>query len=107
MRCGFILRLVIKVKQSMPAGLFREVPDSCSLISGKPGRRVDTASDGHRETLYGRGAIRKEGHGDLEKPTLGPWIRPPEGSEASERSSLPGARVDTGPIRKKCRERAA
>lgn len=107
MCCGAASHLVIQVKQSMPASLFREVPNSCSLISGKPGRRVDEASDDHRETRYWCDAIRKEGYGDLEYATLGPWVRTAEGSEASESSGLPRARAETGSIRKKCRERAA
>jgi len=101
-------RLVLQVKQSSPAGLFREIRNGCSLIFfGKPGRRVDNASDNHRETRYWCAAIGKEGHSDLEYTTLDPWVRPAEGIEANERSGLPGARAETGPIRKKCRERAA
>ena len=101
-------RLVLQVKQSSPAGLFREIRNGCSLIFfGKLGRRVDNASDNHRETRYWCAAIGKEGHSDLEYTTLDPWVRPAEGIEANERSGLPGARAETGPIRKKCRERAA
>src|SRR5712692_684575 len=107
MCCGSASRLVIQVKQSIPVGLFREVPNSCSLISGKPGRCIDAASDAHRETGYWRAALGKEGHSDLEYTTLCAWVRPPEGNEANECSGLPGARVETGPIRKKCRVRAA
>src|SRR5438445_3186528 len=101
-------RLVLQVKQGSPAGLFREVRNSCSLIFfGKPGRRVDNASDAHRKTRYGCAAIGKERHSDLEYTTLDPRVRPAKCPEATERSGLPGARVDTRPIRKKCRERAA